>query len=156
MGDNQHGTTHATDTGGALNDLQGGAQRVARGAERTRNLAVGIAGLDNHATQIKIVFGHQLAGLVHGHALFLAQFGQHCGILLRLLAVPRIHDGGLVKMGQAPSLGLFPDILRVADENQVGQIVGQYLIRCLQCAFFLCFGKHDALLVSLSTRHNLF
>ena len=46
--------------------------------------------------------------------------------------------------------------LRIADENQVGNVVGQHTVGSRQGTLLLCFGEHDALLVTLGTRNDLF
>ena len=46
--------------------------------------------------------------------------------------------------------------LRVADEDEVGNVVGQHAVGSRQGALLLSFGEHDALLVTLCTRNDLF
>ncbi len=155
LGDEQHGTAHAGDAGSAFDNLQGGAQRVASGAEGTGDLTVGVARLDNHAAQIEVVVQHELAGLVDGHALLLTELSQLLGILFGLVEVQRVDDTGLVDVGQSPLLSLFKDVVTVADKDDVGNVVGQHAVSGFQCALFLSLRQHDALLVSLGTGHDL-
>ena len=152
--DEQHGTAHAGDARGALDDLQRRTQRVARGRERTRNLTVGTLGLDDHATQVERVL-HQFAGLLDGHALLLAQLSQQLGILLAAGVVQRVDDGGLVDVGESILLGIGLDALRITNEDDVGQFVGQHAVGGAQGALLFGLGQHDALLVSLCTCHDL-
>jgi len=131
VGEHQHGSAHAGNTRCALDDLQGGAQGIARGAERARYLSVGVAGLNDHTSQVEVVGGHQFTGLFFGHALLFAQLGELCGIFFGLVKMERIHDGGLVDVLQSPLGGLFPDIFGVADENELGKVVGKHFVGCL-------------------------
>ena len=100
--------------------------------------------------------GDELAGLVNGHALLLAQLGELLGVLLRLVEVERVDDGGLVDIFQAPFLGFLLDMVGVANEDDVGDIVGKHMVGCFQCALFLSLRKNDALLVSFGARHDFF
>lgn len=40
----------------------------------------------------------------------------------------------------------------VANEDDVGDIVGKHMVGCFQCALFLSLRKNDALLVSFGAR----
>ena len=80
VGDEEHGSADACDAGGARDDLQRGTQRVARRAESTANLAVGLAVLDDEAAEIERVL-YEFASLFDGHALLLAQLLKHLRIL---------------------------------------------------------------------------
>ena len=155
LGNEQHGAADAVDAGSALDDLQGGAQGLARGAEGTRDLAVGLSHLDNHAAQVEVVLRHQVAGLVDGHALLLAKLGQCGGIVLALGIVERVHDGGLVDVGQSPLVGQLLDVGGITNENNVRKVVGQGAVGSLQSTLLLCFGEHDALLVCFGARNDL-
>ena len=44
----------------------------------------------------------------------------------------------------------------IADEDKVCNLLLQHLVGCYKCALLLCLGEHDALLVCLCTRYNLF
>lgn len=112
-------------------------------------------GLDDHAPQIEVVLRHQLAGLFDGHALLLAQLSKLLGILLTAGIVLRIDNSSLVDILQSPLLGLLADVLRIADQDNVGQSVLQCTVSSLQRAFLLGLRQHDALLVGLGASNNL-
>ena len=139
---------------GALDNLQGRTQGLARCGEGSGNLSVGTFGLDNHATQVERVL-HQFAGLLDGHALLLAQFGQLLGIFLTAVAILGIDKRGLVDVGQAAFLGKCMHFVGITDKNKVCNVFCQHAVGCTECALFLSFREHNALLVSLSTRNDL-
>ena len=152
--DEQHRAADAGDTGGTLDNLQGGTQGFTRCRESTRYLSIGTFGLDDHATQVERIL-HQLAGFLDGHALLLAQFSQQLGIFLATRIVQRVDDGCLVDVLQSILLGISLDALGVTNENDVGQIVGQYSVGSAQGALFFGLRKHDTLLVGFRTCHDL-
>ena len=154
LGDKQHRTAHAGDSGRTFDDLQRGAQRLGSRRESTRNLAVGTARLDDHTAQIERIF-HQFARLLDGHSLRFAQFAQQLGILLALRVVERVDDGRLVDVRQSPFLGIAVDFVGVSDEDDVGHFVGQNAVGSTQCALLVGLREHDALLVSLRPCHDL-
>ena len=46
--------------------------------------------------------------------------------------------------------------LWIADEDKVGNVIGQHTVCGCQSALFLCLGKHDTLFVTLRTCDDLF
>ena len=154
VGDEQHGTAHACDAGSTLDNLQCRAQGVARCAEGTADLSVGTFGLDDHASQVERVL-NELAGLLNGHALLLAQLSQQGSILLTLRIVQRVDDGSLVEVCEPPLCSQFLYFLRITDEDDVCDVVSQYSVGGLKSALLCCFGEHDALLVALGACNNL-
>ena len=98
---------------------------------------------------------HQFASLLDSHAFALAEFGEQSGVFLALGIVRWIHNRSLVDILQAPLFGELVDVGRVADENDVCDVVSQYLVGCLKSAFLFSFRKHDALLVCFGARYNL-
>ena len=129
-----------------LDNLQGGAQHVARRVAGTGQLAVGIAVLDHQAAQVQRIV-HQFAGLFDGHAFLFAQFAQQLCVFFRAGIVIRVDDSGLANVTQAPLFGAGMDFIRVAQQNQVGNSLCQYQVGSFQCAFFRAFRKDNALAV---------
>ena len=154
FGDEQHGTADAGNARSALDDLQSWAQCVTRCRESTRYLSVGTFSLDNHATQVEWVL-HQLASLLDGHALLLAQLGQQFCIFLATGVVQRVDDGSLVDVLKSILLGIGLDALGVTNEDDVGHVFSQYAVGSAQSALFFCLRKHDALLVGFRACYDL-
>ena len=153
LGDEQHGAADAGDAGGALNDLQGGPEGIACGGEGTADLSVGIAALDDEATEVQRI-EHLLPGLLLGHALGLAQFVEQRCIIVGLGAGLGVDDGGLLHVLQTQFLGLRQNFLAVADEDDFGQLVGYGAVGSGQCALLQRFGEHDALFVALGSSND--
>ena len=57
---------------------------------------------------------------------------------------------------EIPLLGECLDFLRVADEDKIGNVVGQYAVGCSKCTLLCSLGEHDALFVALSARNDVF
>ncbi len=153
--EDEHGTAHAGNTRGALDNLQCRAQSVASGRQCTGNLSVSPLGLDNHTSQIERIL-HQFTSLLDGHALALAQFGEQSGILLALWIVERVDECGLVNMRETPLGSQIHYLLWVSDKDEVSEIVGKNLVGSTKCTLLGGFREHDALPVTLGTHANLF
>ena len=154
-GEQKHRATHAGDAGRRLDDLQGGTEHVAGRIARTGQLTVGITVLDNQTAQVEGIF-YQLAGLLDGHAFFLAQLEKQLCILFLTRVVVGIDNGGLADVAQAPLHGFLGDFCGVADKNQVSYFVRQYLVGGFQGTFLRALGQHDALPIGLGTGNQLF
>ena len=61
----------------------------------------------------------------------------------------RIYDGGFHDVHKAHLYGHTLDFIGVADEDDVGDIVGNDAVGGFECAAFGTFGQHDALAVGL-------
>ena len=131
------------------------AQSVAGGAQRTRDLTVGTLGLDNHAAEVERVL-HEFASLLDSHTLLLAKFGEELCVLLCLRVVQRVYDSSLVDVVKIPLCGESLQLVGVADEDEVSQLVSEDAVGSLQCALLCCFREHNALLVALCTSNNVF
>ena len=118
-------------------------------------MSVGTLGLDNHTTQVEWVL-HQFTGFLNGHTLLLAQLGQQLGILLALLAVQRVNQCSLVNVCQPALLSQCMHLVRITNQDEVGNVLCQHTVGGSQCALLLSFGEHNALLVTFGTRNNLF
>ena len=154
VGYEQHGTAYASNARFAFDDLQCGAKGFARCAECARHLSVGPVGFNEHATKVKIVL-YQFASLCQGHALLLAKFGQQLGQLFAVGIVFGVDDGCLVDVYKSTSLCQFVNFRGIANENDVGDVVGQCSVGSTKCAFFASFGQNDALLVALGAFYDL-
>ena len=142
--EHQEGATHGADAGSGLQYLEGGAQHVARGVHRTGNLAVGITGLDEQATQVQRV-KHLLAGVLDSHTLGLAQFIEQLRILLDGFGIVGIDDRSLVDVVEPKFGGFGHDVGLVANEYHVSNAVGDDAVGSRHGAGFGTLGKDDAL-----------
>ena len=154
LGDHQHRAAHAGDAGGALDDLQGRAERLAGGGEGAADLAVGIAALDDQAAEVERI-EDGLAGHLEGHALLLAELEEELCVFFGLVAGLGIDDGSLVDMLEAQLGRIGEDFLAVADQDDVGKAVGDGAVGRGDGALLEGFREHDALPVGLGTRDNL-
>ena len=148
VGDEQHGAADTGDTRRALDNLQGGAQGVARGAECSADLSVGAFGLDNHASEIQRV-SDELTGLLDGHSLALAEFAEELCQLLGAFEVLGVDECGLINVRQAVLLGQCVHFVWVSNEDDVGQFVGQCPVCSDERTLLGGLGQHDALAVGL-------
>ena len=155
VGEEQHGTAHASNARSCLDNLQGRTQHIACSVACTGQLAISIAALDNHATEVERV-EHLFTCFFNGHALLLAQFGKEFGVFFLLGTGGRVDDSGLVNVAQAPLLGQLMDFVHIAKNDEVCHAVGQYLVGGFKCTFFRSFRKYNALLVCFGTRNKLF
>ena len=97
-----------------------------------------------------------MASLLDGHTLLLAQFGKQSCILLGFRIVLRVDNCCLVDVVEIPLLGESLEFLRVADEDKIGNVVGQYAVGCSKCTLLGSLGEHDALFVALGARNDVF
>lgn len=95
---------------GGLEDLQRGAQGVGGGVAGAGDQAVGIAHLDHHGAKVGGVH-HLGASLLDGDALLGAELGKLLRVLLVLLGVARVDDGGAGNV----------DVIGVAQDDDVGR-----------------------------------
>ena len=151
----EHGATHTSDAGGGFDDLEGRAKHIARGVERTGQLAVGIAGFDHQAAEIERIF-HQHAGLFDRHSLLGAQLGEELRIFFFLGVVERIDHRGFVQVFKSVLFCQLSNCCGVPDQDEIGHTVGQDTVGGLNRAFFRAFGENDTLLVGSSASHQLF
>ena len=153
LGDHQHGATYAGDARRALDNLEGRTQRVAGCAERTGYLSVGIAALDDEASEIEGV-EHLLLSLLQSHALLLPQFEEQLGIFFAFLTRGRVNQRSLVDVLQSELVGQCVDLVDIAEQDEVGKVIGQRLVSCGECTLLRCFREDDALLVAFCARNN--
>ena len=144
--DEQKTTRYTGDARSTLDNLKCGTQRVTSGGEGTRDLTVGTFGLDDHATQIERVL-HQLTSLLNRHALLLAKLGEQLGIFFTLRIVLRVDDGSLVNAVQSPFSSQSFDLLRITDQDDVGDVFCQYAVGSTKCTLLSSFWEYNALLV---------
>ena len=135
--------------------MQGGAEHIARGVARTGQLSVGIAALDDETAQVEGIF-HDAACALDGDALLGAELRQQLGILFFLGVVARVDDGGLCDVLKVVLGSEFFDFFGVAQENEVGNALGEDTVGSFQSAFFRAFGENDALLVGFCFCNELF
>ena len=99
---------------------------------------------------------HEFASLLDGHALLLAKLGEELCILLSLRVVQRVYDGSLVDVVKVPLCSESLQLVGVADEDKVSQVVSEDAVGSLQSALLCCFREHDALFVALCASYNVF
>ena len=133
-----------------LENLQAGAQHVARGVARAGHHAVGAARLHHHHAEVQDVV-HELLGLLGRHSLRLAQ-------LVELRCEPgaqigraRVDDARAVKCVRAGCDGV-----RVAQDDQVGDVVGKDALGGGQRALVVALGQHDRLTVRFGAGEHRF
>ena len=126
---------------GGLEDLQRGAQGVGGGVAGAGDQAVGIAHLDHHGAKVGGIH-HLGASLLDGDALLGAELGKLLCVLLVLLGVARVDDGGAGNV----------DVIGVAQDDDVGQALLDDLVRRDDGARVLALGQDDGLKVGLGGR----
>ena len=100
--------------------------------------AVGVAHLDHHGAEVGGVV-HLLEGLGQGDTLLGAQLGELLGVGLLLLGSAGVDYGDAVNL----------DLIRVAQDDEVGQALLDDLLGSLDGARVLALGQDDGLLVGL-------
>ena len=156
LGEHHHERAgHDVDAGLGLDDLEGCAEHVAGGVEGTCHLSVGVAGLDHEAAQIEGI-GCGGAGLLHRDAFLLAELEEEGSIFVDDLLVGGIDDGGLLDVFKLERRSHLVDFLGVADQDDVGDAVGDDAVCRCECAGFGAFGQHDALALFLGLRGKFF
>ena len=103
--------------------------------------AVGIAHLDHHGAKVGGVH-HLGASLLDGDALLGAELGKLLRVLLVLLGVARVDDGGAGNV----------DVIGVAQDDDVGQALLDDLVRRDDGARVFALGQDDGLKVGLGGR----
>jgi len=151
----EHSPADARDAWGGLDDLQGGAKHVARGVASTSKLAIGMAALDDKATEVERV-EHFLVCFFEGHPFLLAKLEQQLCIFLLLLVAFGVNDSGLFDVAKPPLLSETKYFLTITKDDEVGHTVGDDLISRLEGAFFRSLWQYNALAISFSPRNELF
>ena len=132
-------------SGQRLDDLERGPHGVRGGVRRARHHAVDHVVVHQHGAEIRDVVD-DLAGLLDGDALVLAQLGVLLGELVAQLAGPRVeHRRGRQVDAEFGCAGA--DLRLVAEDGQVGDAALQQPARRLEDAVVLALGQHDALAV---------
>ena len=121
------GTGNDGHAGEGLHNLEGRTKDIAGRILGTGHFAVHLFVLDEQGGKVKRIL-HQLHGLVHLHALALADFAKHLGIELLLRVVLRVDNGGLSDVLQSDDLSDF------LSDDTVG---------CLEGSVFLAFSQDD-------------
>ena len=114
-----------------------------------------IASLDDEAAEIEGIL-YQLAGLLDGHTLLLAELSQQLRILLLLGVIKRIDDGCLMDVSKTPFFGTGINLLWISDKDKICHTICQDLVGSFECTLLSTFGQHDALLVCLGACNELF
>ena len=104
--------------------VEGGAQHIAGGVEGTSHLTIGIAVLDDEATQVERILGSG-ASLLHGDAFVLAQFIEEFAIFLVHGFVVGVDEGGFAYVLETQFLGFFLHnlILHIARPHELAQLL---------------------------------
>ena len=151
----QHRTAHHRDARSRLDDLEGRTKHIASGVARTSQLSVGIASLDDEATEVEGIF-HNGACRVDGHTLLRTELCEELCIFLLLIVRERVDEGGFLDVSKAIFLSECLDFGRIANEDKVGHLVSEDAVGCFECAFFRAFWENDALLVGFCASNELF
>ncbi len=128
-------------TRGGLKDLQRGAQGVGGGVAGAGDQAVGVTHLDHHGAKVGGVH-HLGASLLDGDALLGAELGKLLRVLLVLLGIARIDDGGAGNV----------DLVGVAQDDDLCQALLDDLGGRDDGARILALGQDDRLKVGLGGR----
>ena len=139
-------TRNHLDARGSLEHLEGGAQHIAGGVEGTSHLTIGIAVLDDEATQVERILGSG-ESLLHGDAFVLAQLIEEFAIFLVHGFVVGVDEGGFAYVLEAQFLGFSLNFVGVAEQYDVGQSFFQKTVGGSECTGFKTLGENDALLV---------
>ena len=126
---------------GGLEDLQRRAQSVGGGVAGAGDQTVGIAHLDHHGAKVGGIH-HLGASLLDGDALLSAELGKLLRVLLVLLGVARVDDGGAGNV----------DLVGVAQDDDLGQTLLDDLSSRDDGARILALGQDDGLKVGLGGR----
>ena len=139
----EHGA-HGLHARGALDHLQGRAQRVGGRVDGARNEAIDFAHLEHHGTKHHVV-GEGRAGLVFGHALGLAEFHEGRYVLFGKFG-GGFDDFNIGRELNALFLGDGEDFVFLADEDRHGDLAVDHELGGLHGTRFGTFGEHNALL----------
>ena len=126
---------------GGLEDLKRRAQGVGGGVAGAGDQAVGIAHLDHHGAKVGGVH-HLGASLLDGNALLGAELGKLLRVLLVLLGIARVDDGGAGNV----------DLVGVAQDDDLCQALLDDLGGRDDGARILALGQDDRLKVGLGGR----
>ena len=126
---------------GGLEDLKRGAQGVGRGVAGAGDQAVGVAHLDHHGAKVGGVH-HLGASLLDGDTLLGAELGKLLRVLLVLLGVARVDDGGAGNV----------DLVRVAQDDELCQALLDDFVCRDDGTRILALGQDDGLKVGLGGR----
>ena len=141
----QEDAGHRRHVGQGLDDLECGPHGVRGGVRGAGHHAVDHVVVHQHGAEVRDVVD-DLAGLLDGDALALAQFRVLFGELVAQLAGLRVeHRGRRQVDAEFGCAG--PDLGLVAEDRQVGHPALQQPARRLEDAVVVALGEHDALAV---------
>ena len=133
-----------------LEDLQAGAQHVARGMACAGHHAVGAAGLHHHHAEVQHVV-HEAHRRLGRHPLGLAQLVERLGEPFAQLGRARVDDARTAEL-----VGAGRDGVGVAEDDEVGDVVGQDALGRRQGALVVAFGQHDRLAIRFGAGEHRF
>ena len=135
-----------------LDQLQGRTDGVGGGVGGAAQQGVGLAELDEHGAEV-VALLQQVAALLLGH-LALAQLHHGLHHVLHVVVGQGIDDGGLVHAEAALAGGL-GDLVGVADEDDVHQVVADEAVRRLEDAGVGALGEDDGAALGLECFQKL-
>ena len=141
---NQHneGSRYNADARKRLHILECRAQYVARGVVRTGHLAVHIAVFDHQRSQVERI-DDQFFSLFAGQSFAGTQLQHQFDVLLFFRIVLGIDDRSLTDLVEVIFRGQMVDLVRVADQYQLGEALFDDLVGRLDVPLFGSFGQDD-------------